>query len=133
MDLRKRFGTDPKIERDGVDVHLGGDAYITIARAGGSNVAYQTAMQRALKPVRRAMQADALSNDDAEAIMRNVFADTVVIGWRGIELDGAPLEFSKENAKRLFAELPEVFRIVQEEAQRLSNFRQAEIDESGKV
>ena len=131
MDLRKTYGTDTQLEADGVDIHLGEDAYITLARSGGSNVKYKAFMTRMVAKHRRAINADTLSNDMATQLAQEAHAETVVLGWRGIELDGETLPFSVANCKRLFVDCPEVWRIVQEEAARFANFKREELSEAG--
>lgn len=131
MDLRKKFGTDQGFETDGVDVHLGDDAYITIRRAGGANRAYVECTRRLLQKHRRAIAADTMTDTESEALMAEIYAETIVIGWRGIELDGTTLLYSRANVLRLFQELPDVAKVVQEEAQRAANFRADEVHELG--
>lgn len=133
MDLRKTFGTDAALEADGIDVHLGGDAYVTLARAGGGNLRYEAAMRRVFAPHRRALQSGTLDEKTATDILQQVYAESVILGWRGMELDGAELPHSYENARRVLKEFPEIWRIVQEEAAKFSNFRQEEAKEMGKV
>lgn len=131
MDLRKKYGTDKQLETDGIDLHLGEDAYITVARAGGANARYETEMRRAHKANKRAVQMETLDNREAEKILKGVLARTVVLGWRGIVLDGKPLDFSQDNCLLLFEELPEVYRVVLDESQKLANFRAEEISDEG--
>lgn len=131
MDLRKAFGTDSRLETEGVDIHLGGGAYVTIARAGGSNARYESAMRRHLAPHQKALALDALDEKTAAEIMSAAYAETVVLGWRGIELDGEPVPFSVDTAKRLFRELPEFWRVVRDEAGKFANFRAQEVNALG--
>lgn len=132
MDLKKKYGTDPALEQDGVDLHLGGDAYITVARAGGANARYEREVQRTLRPHARKMQAGTLSEDDAREMLQRVYAKTVVLGWRGVQIDGADLPFSEANCLRLFKDVPEVWSIVQDEATRLGNYQAQEVEDRGK-
>jgi hypothetical protein len=132
MDLRKAFGVDATLEREGFELHLGGGAYITLARAGGGNVRYERAVTKHLAPHRAARDAGTLENAMADTILHNVYADAVVLDWRGIELDGEPLPYSRDNAYKLLHELPDLWRIVQDAAGKLANFRQAEVQDLGK-
>lgn len=131
MDLRKTFAADPVLEAEGIEVHLGAGAYITLARAGGGNVRYEAAMRRLFAPHKRALANNTLDERTATDILQGAYAEAVVIGWRGVELDGQPLPYSVENARRVLREFPEIWRIVQDEATRFSNFRAEEIREAG--
>jgi hypothetical protein len=133
MDLRKTFGTDTQLEAEGVDIHLGEDAYITLARSGGSNVKYKTLMQKLAFKHRRAITAGTISPDVVVQLAQDAHAEAVVLGWRGIELDGEVLPYSVANCKRLFKECPEVWRIVEEEAGRFANYKREELSEAGNV
>ena len=63
------------------------------------------------------------------SILREVYADTVVIGWSNVEgADGKPMAFTRENVIKLFTDLPELFADVQDQATNLALFR-AEINE----
>lgn len=132
MDLRKSFATLPTLETEGVDLHLGGDAYITVARAGGANTRYDAAVRRLYKPHRRMLDTGSPQAEEmAEKLFMQAHAEAVVLGWRGIELDGKELPFTRENVLLLFNELPEIWRIVREEAARFANFTVEEVREKG--
>jgi len=135
MDLRKKFGGDRAMEVDGVDLHLGGDAYITIARAGGTNVAYARAVQKYLRPIRKRdrFESEDLDLEEYADVQRQAFADTIVLGWRGIELDGAPLPFTRDNALRLMRDLPDLWEVVKAHAEKLANFQREDVEEMGKA
>ena len=129
MDFDKAFGVDESLMRDGVDVRFGEDAYITLRHSGASNRQYQAALT---ERVQRNWSATFNGHErfaQQEALAQELFADVIVIGWRGVELDGAPLAFSRENVLKLFKKYPVVWDRVQTEAGRLSNFqREATVD-----
>jgi hypothetical protein len=131
MDLRKTFGGDKALERDGVDLHLGGDAYVTVARAGGTNVAYDRAVQKHMRPHRS--KTGYLDNDVYVDVLKQAYADAVVLDWRGIEFDGEPLPYSRENALKLMRELPDLWDVIKTHAEKLANFQHEEIAEMGKA
>jgi len=134
MDLRKTFGTDPAIESHGIEVHLGGDLYLSIARAGGGNLRYEAAMKKHFTPHKRALSAGTLDEATATEVLKKVYAEAVLVGWRGtLQIDGETLPYSPANALRVLVEFPEVWRIVQDESGKFSNFRTAEVQEMGEV
>lgn len=134
MSLYNQFGTDKKVEKEGVILQYGNTddgkpIQIKICRAGGANVAYNKAMEAKTKPYRRQLQNGTLDIEVMTSILREVYADTVVIGWSNVEgADGKPMAFTRENVIKLFTDLPELFTDVQDQATNLALFR-AEINE----
>ena len=134
MSLYNQFGTDKKVEKEGVILQYGNTddgkpIQIKICRAGGANTAYNRAMEAKTKPYRRQLQNGTLDIEVMTSILREVYADTVVIGWSNVEdKDGKPMPFNRDNVIKLFSELPELFADVQEQATNLALFR-AEINE----
>jgi hypothetical protein len=133
MDMRKTFATNAELEQDGIEVHFQNGAFIRLARAGGGNIRYEQAMKRCFQPYRRALNSGSLDNKTVNEILQKVYAETVVLGWRDFELDGAALDYSPETALKLFREFPEFWKIVQEESEKFANFKAEEINEAGKA
>tara|TARA_R110000772_G_scaffold30806_11_gene76527 strand:+ start:212 stop:643 length:432 start_codon:yes stop_codon:yes gene_type:complete len=138
MGMYDVFETDSDMEGEGVWIDYG-DFRIKIASAGQGNKAYVRYAEKALKPVRKSMQAGALSNDRAQVIMATIYAKTIVKGWEtkvddewvaGIEgRDGNLLTVNEENIKEAFTNLPNMFIDIQEMASSMENFRKAELEE----
>lgn len=135
MSLYKQFTTDNKLEREGILLEYGVASNgqpitIRIARAGGSNAQYQKRMEVLVKPYRRQIQTETIDSKQVEKLIRQVYAETVVLGWENVEdAEGNPLTFSKENCLKLFDDLPDLFLDIQEQAQRAALYR-AEIREA---
>ena len=125
MSLYSKFQTDTDVEQKGIILDYGeGNGRIRIRRAGGSNQAFTKALEKISRSYRAQIQHNLLSPDESLHIMIEVFAATVVINWEGvIGQDGKTLAFSKENCMKLFKDLPDLFRDVQEQAQNVSLFR----------
>lgn len=124
MNTYASFKTDPKIEEDGVLLELAGAGTFTVARAGGGNKAFAKRLEALMKPHRRQVQRGSMQNDVAEAIMHQVYAETILLGWEGVtDEKGETLEFSQAAAKKLFKDLPDLFRIIQETAQDSALYR----------
>ena len=71
-----------------------------------------------------------MDNDVADKITKEVYAQTVVLGWENVEDEnGEELEFSVANCIKLFTDLPELWSDIQQQATRASLFR-AEILEN---
>lgn len=119
MSLRKHFKTDESIEREGVEYLAGGCKFL-LARSGGGNVKYNRMMERLCKPYRKQIQSQTLDDKVSERIAHEVFAATVLLGWEGVTYEDLGLEgegeapCTMENKLLLFAELPELFRDLQD-------------------
>lgn len=135
MSLYKQFKTDNSLEKEGIVLEYGENSKgkpiaIRIARAGGANKAYEKRMEIRVKPYRRQIQNETMESALVERIVKEVYAETVVIGWENVEDEnGNPMEFSVENCIKLFDDLPDLFRDIQEQSQRAALFR-AEVREA---
>lgn len=138
MNLFKQFATDPQAEKDGVRFEIGVNSQgetiaFQIARAGGQNVRYVKAIEAKTKPYRMQIQAGTIDPEIAARLMREVFAESVVIGWEGVEDEnGRLLTYSPEAAATLFEQLPELYALLQEQAQNVALYRKEVLDNVAK-
>lgn len=126
------FRTDETAERDGIILDYG-MFRITVARAGGANKAYQRELERLSRPLRRAIAAELLENEQAMQLLREVYARSVVKNWElkqddswvpGIEApDGSTLPVTSENILATFNALPELFADVMAQAGKAALYR----------
>lgn len=129
MSLYTQFKTDDSLEKTGILVEYGMTAdgkpiCIRIARAGGANKAYEKRMEAEVKPYRRMIQNETIEKALIDRILMKVFAETVVLGWENVQdTDGNDITFSAENCIKLFNDLPDLFKDIQEQAQRAALFR----------
>lgn len=140
MGLRKTFRTDRTLEIEGVwlevalNDHNDNPIRIKIARMGSSNKRYTKALEQASKPHQSAIQNSALDNEIAKRMLQKVFLDTILLDWENLpksELTGNDddeelLEFNRDNAEALFAELPELYDDWEQRARSAAAFREAE-------
>lgn len=154
MSMYKQFQTDSNLEKSGIDLDYG-DFIITVARAGGSNRKFEKTLEAKTKSVKRAIQTETLDPERGKAILRDVYAEAVVLKWavrvladdkgkpltplqlatetdgntvfvEGIEgPNGDVMEASPANIAATFKALPDLFADVQEQAQKVALFRQA--------
>lgn len=120
----KMFKTNPELECSGIELNYG-DFRITIARAGGANKKFAKAIEKKSRPFKRAIQSDSFDNERAQALLKEVYAETVVLGWDGVtDEKGEPLPFNRENCLKLFNDLPDLFQDIMEQAQKSALFRE---------
>jgi len=130
MGIYGKFETDETLETEGILLDYGDGVKIRIARAGGSNRACVKAFERVHRKFRRQIQLETLSDEIGARLLREVYADTVVLGWEGVEdRDGNPLAFSRENCLKVLEDLPDLFRDIREAAENAALFR-AELRET---
>lgn len=133
MGMYENFQTDKKVEVDGREVDFG-DFRVTIARAGGANKAYQKALEAKTKPLQRVIAVDALDNEKAMDLLKELFSEHIVRNWevkneddewqQGIEgPNGEVLEFSQANVLATFRALPAVWELIHKEANAIQIFK----------
>lgn len=141
MGMYNVFETDENLEANGVWLDYG-DFRVLMAAAGQGNKNYVRYAEKKLKPVRRALESGALSNERSQALMADIYAQTIILAWEtqvdgkmksGIEgKDGKIKAFSKEAVEEALRNLPRLFMDIQEQAGSLSNFRLEELEEDTK-
>jgi len=134
MSLYSTFKTDQSLEKDGIVIEYGTDdeenpIRFRVARAGGGNKKFAKQLQIALKPHRRAMQTETMSDALADKIYREVFCKTVLLGWENVtDESGKILDFTFENAMKILSDLPDLFEDLKAQASKVSLFRQEVLD-----
>lgn len=141
MGMYDVFETDDSLENAGVLIDYG-DFRVRLASAGQGNKNYVRYAEKKLKPVRKAMDVGALSNERSQALMADIYAETVILDWevlvddvwiQGIESpSGEIVDFNKENVEVALRALPRLFLDLQEQAMSLGNFRKADLEKEGK-
>lgn len=138
MSLYKQFKTNENVERDGILLEYGENSKgktvaIRIARAGGANSQYQKLMEARVKPYRRQIQNETIERALVERLLRQVYAETIVLGWENVEDEsGKELPFTVENCVKIFEDLPDLFQDIQEQSQRAALFRQEVLEADSK-
>jgi hypothetical protein len=133
MDFDRAFGADDALMTQGVDVRFGADCWITLRHAGPTNRAYQAALTDRVAKNWSAFNGNGHDRlAEQERIAQEVYADLIVVSWRGVELKGAALPYNRDNVLKLLRAYPVVWERVQAEASRLSNFQKEASDAAGK-
>lgn len=139
--MYEMFTTDSKLERGGVIIDYG-SFRVTIARAGGSNKKFARVLTEKTKPYRRSMQTETMANDVAERVMREVYADAVILNWETLVEDdwqqgmesstGDLLPFTRDNVLKTITALPELFADISEQANKVAIYREHVVEEDSK-
>lgn len=142
MSLYKQFRTDATVEREGLWLNYGPnddlpeigknadgtsiypEKRILIARAGGANDAFSKRLEAKGKPHRRQIQHETIDPKLLLTIVKEVYAETVVLGWENVtDENGVVMSFNKENCIKVFNDLPDLFIDLKEQAERSALFR----------
>lgn len=135
------FDTDRNLEKTGIVLQYGTTTRdgkdvpieFIIARAGGSNTRFDKVFEVKTKPYKRMIQADALDPELGKRIMRETFAETVILGWNNAQnREGDFIEFTKPNCIQLMEDLPDLFTDIQVQANKQSLFRVMALEEDAK-
>lgn len=97
----------------------GGRRYL-VARAGGYNHRFPTALAAALEPYKMALAADALTDETADRILARTYARAVVLDWEGEDLP----EHSEEAAEAHLLDDRDAFADLRAIAEDPENYRE---------
>lgn len=141
MSMYQQFKTDPELEKKGIELDYG-DFVVTIARAGGANKRFDKVLEAKTKPYRRAIQTETLDPKVGERLLREVYAETVVLNWHtrteddelmpGIENpdpNGPLLPVTAENLIATFKNLPDLYTDIVEQSKKVALYRQTILEE----
>lgn len=99
LDIFTSFATDETAEVNGTWLPFNG-AKLLVARAG--NRKYAKALTKKVETFQKELDAqDDAADKRSDEIMAEVFAESILLGWEGIGFKGAPMDYSKDNAKTL--------------------------------
>jgi hypothetical protein len=110
MDFSNTFATDQGLELKGVWEPLEGESALLVARAG--NMEYQKEFNKLPRSVRYQIENDMLSPETAGELTCELMAKTLLLGWRAMADEGATIEYSKENAKKMLIKYPDLRQFV---------------------
>ena len=128
MDIYEQFATDESAELEGRWFPLDKTSKVLVARTGNAN--YLKAMRQRMKDAQVDIEDQ---SDENEALVTDLvietMAETILLGWKGLTMQKAPIDYSKANAMKLLAVKGfrerisgiagklESFRVKEEEAQ----------------
>jgi len=97
-----------------------------LARMADTNPAYLKGLEALQKELGRDIELDILTDAQARPHMMRLFVDTVLVEWRNLQdATGVEIRYSKENATALLNDLPDLYRTLVREAQKMTNYRNA--------
>jgi hypothetical protein len=101
MDILSSFATDEKLETEGKVFPLSKAASIKVARSG--NAKYVALLRKKLDEAQLDLATGDEANELAEGVLIDVMAETILLGWVGIQEGGVDVPYSVGKAKQYLA------------------------------
>jgi hypothetical protein len=131
MDLNKSYiQTDPTLEKDGVEVDLGEGAAIIVRPM--RNDQFRKYLNELLKPYERRIQQKRMDTKLQDDLTRKAVAKYVLIGWKGIEIDGKAVKYSPAKAEELMEQFEDFQEDVLTAAMSRETFKAEIVEENEK-
>lgn len=119
MDFNE-FATDTVAEVEGKWIPLK-DAKLLIARTG--NPRYREKLRVDLNLHREAIDKGLLDLEINDALMIDILADTILLGWEGFTDSGKDVPYSKAKAREYLTKYRDFREFVAAQADKMDNFR----------
>lgn len=131
MDLTKSYvEIDSQLAEDGVEVDLGEGAAIIIRPM--RNEQFKKYLNTLLKPYERRIQQKRMDAKLQDDLTRKAVAKHVLIGWKGIEVEGKKVKYTPEAAEELMKRFEDFQEDVLTAAMSSETFRQEVVEENEK-
>lgn len=102
MDIFKSFATDTDLELNGRWVNLSKTARVRVARSG--NEKFNKTLRKMIERESLDLKDESPGNVEIlQGLLIKATAEAILVGWEGLEKDGAPLPYSREAAAELLA------------------------------
>lgn len=122
MSLYSKFKTNSSKVKKGIEVKIE-EAIFILRPMSNENKEYQKALADMQAAYRVQLKTNTLPDEKLRALVRDVFCQTVLIGWKNVtDEDGKELEFNHENTIKVMEDLDAVYTTLLEIAQDYSSF-----------
>jgi hypothetical protein len=121
--LDSLFKTDKKLQEEGVEFVINEKISFRVRHLSQANPRVKAAMAQHFKPYAQQVSMGTLPPEKEAEINQKVFIDVCLVSWEGIEIDGATAECNKENATKLFRDLPDLFEALWKHANDFTHYR----------
>lgn len=129
MDIFSTFATDEVAEAEGRWFPLSKTAKVLVARTGNAN--YIKALRQRMKDNQIDSEDNSEENEKlVTSLIVETMAETILLGWKGLEYKGKAMEYSKANAVTLL-EVKDFRKRIGDIADKAESFRLKEEDEAG--
>lgn len=128
-----RMRTDQSAENDGVWIDFEGGLRLKIARLNNDHhQEYMMNLRRKYQKTKRMGEEAEIGSSKLRELSVEGMVECILLGWDNMIEEGKAISYSKEEATRLLTEYREFYRLVEEEAANIDNFRaETEAEELG--
>lgn len=128
MDLAK-IAVDPSKELHGAKVRLDGETTIVVARF--NNTLFREKQAALMEPLIQTQGRKGVTTEQAEDILAECMAETILLGWEGLYIAGREIPYSKAVAMKILKDprFLDFKERVMLEAQRQENYRLADLED----
>lgn len=124
------FETETDAEVSGTWIDIGPSKF-KLARAGGANENFLKTAAKRIKPFQSALES--LPKKAADEMAQGIFVDTILLDWQNVtDRSGQEIPYSRDAAKKLLQDLPNLFIALQAEANKMSNFTKSNLEAAAK-
>lgn len=129
MDIFSTFATDEVAEAEGRWFPLSKTAKVLVARTGNAN--YIKALRQRMKDNQIDSEDNSEENEKlVTSLIVETMAETILLGWKGLEYKGKAMEYTKANAVTLL-EVKDFRKRISDIADKADSFRLKEEEEAG--
>lgn len=128
MDLSE-IAVDPQKETAGAEIKVDEETTLVIARF--NNPEFRKYRNKLIEPYQTAARRGEITDEEASDVLNKALSKHVLLGWKGLKIEGKEIEYSEEKAYQLFSDpqFRQFREIVMQESQTLENFKLEKIEE----
>jgi len=123
MDLME-LAVDPRKELEGAEVRPWNDDTVLIV-ARYNNAPFRALQSKLMDPLVQGAGRDGISTEQAEQVLSKCMAKTVLLGWKGLFINGEEILYSPNKCQELLLDgrFIDFKEVVMREAQNLEHYR----------
>lgn len=133
VDLQAEFGTDKKLESEGVWIYpviRNPKIGFLVRRMSRSNREWANRAAASYRKNKRKIEAGHVTDPKILEDSFKVFCQTVLMNWKGLyDKQKQEIPYTIQKGVELFSTYPDLYERVSDEAQDISTFQAEEIDE----
>lgn len=131
--LDKFYKTNKVLEREGIDFVIQEknekegleEISFKLRRFSPQNPRVKAAMAKHHKPYARQIEAGTLPQNTSDELAIKLFIDVSLVSWVGVkDGEGIDIECNKENALKLFKDLPDLYQGLSSYATEFNSFKE---------
>lgn len=132
MSLYDAFETNKNLEAEGVEIAIN-DSVFKVRAKTKNNQQYTSRVRDLMERKGALAKAGGVREDELAKEMLELFVDTLVVGWTGVKArDGSIMDYTRENAIKLFTDLPRLQQALEDEIDKVATWKSAKLEDDAK-